>query len=135
MIPCTKQWEIEHSLPLNPNTTILGRRQVAIKNTLTATLLCVLISGCSGLPDMGFPGVHKMDIQQGNIITNDMVELLRSGMTRSQVQYVMGTPLIVDTFNDNHWDYVYQLQLGEGGSKEQKLRIIFVNDRVSEIQR
>jgi len=84
---------------------------------------------------MEFPGVHKMDIQQGNIITDDMVELLRPGMTRSQVQYVMGTPLIVDTFNDNHWDYVYQLQQGEGGSKEQKLRIIFVNDRVSEIQR
>lgn len=108
---------------------------MSIKHTLTATLLCVLLSGCSGLADMEFPGVHKMDIQQGNIITDDLVELLRPGMTRSQVQYVMGTPLIVDTFNDNHWDYVYQLQLGEGGSKEQKLRIIFVNDRVSEIQR
>ena len=106
-----------------------------MKRYFATVVIALVLTGCSSLADLEFPGVHKMDIQQGNIITDDMVELLRPGMTRSQVQYVMGTPLIVDTFNDNHWDYVYQLQLGEGGSQEQKLRIIFVNDRVSEIQR
>ena len=108
---------------------------MSIKHYFTSALLCAVLTGCSGLADMEFPGVHKMDIQQGNIITDEMVDLLRPGMTPSQVQYVMGTPLIVDTFNDNHWDYVYQLRLGDGGYQEQKLRIIFVNDRVSEIQR
>ena len=106
-----------------------------MKHYLTTALLCLVLTGCSGLADIEFPGVHKMDIQQGNIITDDMVDLLRPGLTRSQVQYVMGTPLIVDTFNDNHWDYVYQMRQGDGNTQEEKLRIIFVNDRVSEIQR
>lgn len=105
-----------------------------MKHLFTATALAITLTGCSSIADMEFPGVHKMDVQQGNIITSEMVELLRPGLTRDQVRYVMGTPLIVDTFNDNHWDYVYQLKQGDGSSTEQKLRVIFVNDRVSEIQ-
>jgi outer membrane protein assembly factor BamE len=106
-----------------------------MKRYLATAVLAFALTGCSSLADMEFPGVHKMDVQQGNIITDDMVSLLRPGLTRDQVQYVMGTPLIVDTFNDNHWDYVYQLTKGDGSKTEEKLRVIFVNNRVSEIQR
>ena len=60
------------------------------------------------MESLTFPSVHKIDVQQGNLITDEMVELLRPGLTKNQVQYVMGTPLVVDTFNPNHWDYVYQ---------------------------
>ena len=106
-----------------------------MKRYFATVLIALALTGCSSLADLEFPGVHKMDIQQGNIITDDMVELLRPGLTRDQVQYVMGTPLVVDTFNDSHWDYVYQLKQGDGTSTEAKLRVIFINDRVSEIQR
>ncbi|MCP4879581.1 MAG: outer membrane protein assembly factor BamE [Gammaproteobacteria bacterium] len=106
-----------------------------MKRYFATALLTLALSGCSSLADIEFPGVHKMDIQQGNIVTDEMVDLLRPGLTRAQVQYVMGTPLIVDTFNDNHWDYVYRLKLGDGTATDEKLRVIFVNDRVSEIQR
>ena len=105
-----------------------------MKRYFATALMALALTGCSSLIDMEFPGVHKMDVQQGNIITDEMVDLLRLGLTRDQVQYVMGTPLVVDTFNDSHWDYVYQLKQGDGSITEARLRVIFVNDRVSEIQ-
>ena len=74
---------------------------------------------------LSFPSVHKIDIQQGNLITDEMADLLRPGLTQRQVQYVIGTPLVVDTFNPNHWDYVYQYRFGDGTIEERKIRVIF----------
>jgi len=51
-----------------------------------------------------------MDIQQGNVITSDMLLKLRPGMSKSQVQFIMGTPLLVDSFHTNRWDYFYQFR-------------------------
>ena len=66
------------------------------------------LAGCS------FPGVYKIDIQQGNVVTQDMIDQLRPGMTRRQVRFIMGNPLLVDTFHANRWDYLYSLQPGGG---------------------
>ena len=85
---------------------------------LTAALcFTLLLAGCASSTDSGsklisFPGAYKIDIQQGNVITQEMVDQLRPGMTRAQVQYVMGTPLLEDTFNKDRWDYVYSMQPG-----------------------
>jgi outer membrane protein assembly factor BamE len=54
--------------------------------------------------------MHVIDIQQGTIITPEMVSQLKPGMTRSQVQFVMGTPTIADPFHHERWDYVYTLE-------------------------
>ena len=97
------------------------------------SLFIALISGCSTLDSLSFPAVHKINIQQGNLITDEMVDLLRPGLTQRQVQYVMGTPLVVDTFNPNHWDYVYQYRFGDGTIEERKLRVIFEQGRVVSI--
>ena len=86
-----------------------------MKRYLITSLFIALLGGCSNIDSLGFPGVHKIDIQQGNLFTDEMVELLRPGLTQRQVQYVMGTPLVVDTFNPNHWDYVYQYRHGDPG--------------------
>lgn len=108
--------------------------------TLAAALFsATLLTGCASSTDSGsklisFPGAYKIDIQQGNVITREMVNQLRPGMTRAQVQYVMGTPLIEDTFNSNRWDYIYSLQPG-GKSREQKtVTLFFVNDQLHSIQ-
>ena len=53
---------------------------------------------------------YKMDIQQGNVVTSEMLLKLRPGMTKSQVQFIMGTPLLVDSFHSDRWDYFYQLR-------------------------
>jgi len=79
------------------------------------------LAGCS------FPGVYKIDIQQGNVVTQDMIDQLRPGMTRRQVRFIMGNPLLQDTFNTNRWDYLYTLQPG-GGQRQQERMSVFFND-------
>jgi outer membrane protein assembly factor BamE len=53
---------------------------------------------------------YKMDIRQGNYVTPDMREKLKIGMTKVQVRYILGTPMINDIFHNNRWDYVYRLE-------------------------
>lgn len=71
--------------------------------------------------------VYKIDIQQGNIVTQDMVDKLRPGMSRSQSHFALGTPLIQDTFHPERADYVYTIQPG-GGSRLQERLTLFFND-------
>jgi outer membrane protein assembly factor BamE (lipoprotein component of BamABCDE complex)/ketosteroid isomerase-like protein len=84
-------------------------------------------SGCGAkLPSMK---PFKMEVQQGNVVTSKMLLQLRPGMTRSQVRYIMGTPLIVDSFRDNRWDYFYELR--KQGSVVEKRRVILDFDKDS----
>jgi outer membrane protein assembly factor BamE len=76
------------------------------------------------------PRVFKFPIQQGNVVTQEMVDKLQPGMTRSQVRFVMGTPLIVDTFNQNRWDYLYTLKLPSGKELREQMTILFEGDRL-----
>jgi outer membrane protein assembly factor BamE len=80
-------------------------------------------AGCSYLPHI----MYKIDVQQGNVVTEEMLEKLKPGMTKSQVLFVMGSPLIVDAFRDNRWDYVYVLR-EKGELVEQKRLTIYFND-------
>ncbi len=99
---------------------------MAIKLLLPMVLgITVVLGGCSYL---NFPGVHKIDIQQGNIITQEMVDQLRPGMTKPQVRFVMGTPLIADTFNQSRWDYFYALKEGSGKESRERMSIFFDKD-------
>ena len=89
--------------------------------------ICLILSslfstGCSWLK---FPGVHKVDIQQGNIVNQEMIDKLRPGMTQSQVQFVLGTPLIVDSFNNMRWDYFYSRLSSYGVKTEERITIYF----------
>ena len=65
--------------------------------------MLLLLSGCSYIPTLPY----KIDIQQGNVVTEEMVEKLKPGMSRSQVRFVLGTPLITDVFHADRWDYFY----------------------------
>lgn len=86
-----------------------------------------LEAGCGAkLPSMK---PFKMEVQQGNVVTSKMLLQLRPGMTRSQVRYIMGTPLIVDSFRDNRWDYFYELR--KQGVIVEKRRVILDFDKDS----
>jgi len=86
-----------------------------------------LESGCGAkLPSVK---PFKMEVQQGNVVTSKMLLQLRPGMTRSQVRYIMGTPLIVDSFRDNRWDYFYELR--KQGAVVEKRRVILDFDKDS----
>jgi outer membrane protein assembly factor BamE len=77
--------------------------------------------------------VHKIDVQQGNVVTQDMVNQLKTGMTRSQVQFIMGSPLVVDTFHQHRWDYVYYFKPGYGEPTEQRVTLLFNEDSLASI--
>jgi outer membrane protein assembly factor BamE len=77
--------------------------------------------------------VHRIDVQQGNVVTQDMVDQLKTGMNRSQVQFIMGTPLVIDTFHQQRWDYIYYFKPGYGDATEQKVTLSFDNDTLTGI--
>ncbi|CAA6812501.1 MAG: Outer membrane protein assembly factor BamE [uncultured Thiotrichaceae bacterium] len=89
-------------------------------------LSTALLSGCS---------IYKMDIQQGNYITQEAISQLKPGMNRSEVQEVLGTPLLTDDFRQNRWDYVFYIEEKGQVSKKSSLAVFF-NDQgiVSDIR-
>lgn len=89
---------------------------------LLISLTLVFISAC------GFPGVYKINVEQGNIVTQEMVNQLKPGMSRRQVRFIMGTALIEDTFNRNRWDYVFVLRNGSTVLDQSKLTVEFDQD-------
>ena len=72
--------------------------------------------------------VHRIDVQQGNVVTQEMVALLRLGMDKKKVRYVMGTPIIRDTFHANRWDYLYTFREGGAGSTERRVVTVVFNE-------
>lgn len=95
---------------------------------LTLTGLFLTLAACSSFE---FPGAYKLAIDQGNIITGEMVSQLDVGMSRSQVEFILGSPLIRDTFSPDRWDYLYTLDQRKGDVERHQLTIFFENDRVS----
>jgi len=94
-----------------------------MKKLFLSLALLAALSGC----------IHKMDIEQGNIITPEMVSKLHTGMTEDQVQAIMGTPMLLNTFNDNRIDYVYTFKPARGKLTEKHITLIFRNHRLQEI--
>jgi len=90
----------------------------------------LVLSGCNNIGSMDFPGVYKISIPQGNIITQEMVDQLRPGMTKRQVIFVMGTPLVRDPYHQDRWDYVYNFQPGGGERGQERLSVLFENDQL-----
>ena len=82
----------------------------------------LLLQACSNLE---FPGVYKLPIEQGNVITQEMIDQLKPGMSKSQVEYVLGTALIKDYFNGQRWDYVYSIERNNEERQQQRLSIFF----------
>ncbi len=94
-------------------------------------LLSLLAAGCSTFK---FPGVHRITIQQGNVITQAMVDKLKPGMTKNQVRFVLGNAVISDSLNRNRWDYVYTVQVSGGRRFRQQLSLYFVDEQLSHFE-
>ncbi len=80
------------------------------------------------------PFVYRQDIHQGNVISQEMVDQLRPGMTKRQVTYVMGAPLMIDPFHDDRWDYVYSNQPGDEPRVQKNVTLIFKGDELAALQ-
>jgi outer membrane protein assembly factor BamE len=74
--------------------------------------------------------VHRIDIQQGNYVTQDLVEKLKPGMTKAEVRQLLGTPLLADVFHANRWDYYFSNVVGRRTAERARLSVLFENDKV-----
>jgi len=100
------------------------------------TFIAVLaLAGCSipTLPTL--PGLkpYIMDVQQGNVVTQDMIAKIQPGMSRNQVRFALGTPLLVDPFRTDRWDYVYLYNKAGTVTEQRKIAVIFKDDKLVRI--
>jgi len=102
-----------------------------IYNLIILVVFSLLLSGCGSVTSFAFPGVYRLNIPQGNIITQEMVDQLRPGLTKRQVNFIMGTPLVKDTFDQDRWDYLYSFQPGGGERVQERLTVFFENDQLT----
>jgi len=105
-----------------------------IRSAIAAAGVCLLLAACQQVPML--PGLkpYRMNIQQGNVVTQDMVAKLKPGMTRQQVRFVMGTPPIADTFHQDRWDYVYYLNKGGKVVEHRRIVLLFDGDTLKRIE-
>jgi len=87
--------------------------------------LASIVASLTACSTFRFPGVYKVRVQQGNFIEKKMVDQLKIGMTPRQVQYIMGTPLIKDTFNIERWDYLFMVQRGGEVLVDKRFTVFF----------
>ena len=94
-------------------------------------LIALLVPGCTYVPLLT---PYKMDIQQGNVVTQAMVARLERGMTRGQVRFTLGTPLVVDPFRADRWDYVYLYKKKGSVTEQRRIVVVFRDDRLDRIE-
>jgi outer membrane protein assembly factor BamE len=96
----------------------------------------LLLTGCSMPTLPTLPGVtpYHMDVQQGNVVTQEMISKLKPGMSRSQVRFALGTPLVVDPFRTNRWDYVFRYEKAGRLVEHQRIAVIFEGDKLVRIE-
>lgn len=99
-----------------------------MRKTLALLFVLLPLAACSNLE---FPGVYKLPIEQGNIVTEEMVSQLEPGMSTGQVEFVLGSPLIRDSFSSNRWDYLYVLRKPDDTVEKQRLTVYFDNGLLS----
>jgi len=93
-------------------------------------VIVFLTSGCSPETFSRFSPVYRIDVQQGNVITQEMLSQLRVGMDRNKVKFIMGTPLLADPFHLDRWDYVYTFKKGHGQLEERHISLHFKDDQL-----
>lgn len=86
------------------------------------------------LPACSFFAPYRIDVRQGNYIDESMLAQLKPGMTREQVRFVLGSPLVADVFRADRWDYVYRFKPGRGDARQRAISVFFVDDRFDRVE-
>jgi len=109
----------------SPDRTPFVHALRMLRSIATAITFSFLLGACS---------IHKIDVQQGNVITKEMMEKLKIGMDKSQVSRLLGTPLVVDPFRAGRWDYAYKFVSGDTGEvQSSQITLIFDGNNLSRI--
>jgi len=115
-----------------PDTMRLNRRPKTLKMTIAVACASVLLTACSmpklSMPSFSLPRVHKLTVQQGNVLSQEMIDKLKPGMTRSQVAYIMGEPIFRNSFNESRWDYIYTIEVPGYFNEQVHVSLFFEQD-------
>ena len=109
----------------------------AMKHLMSSVISIALLGGCGlsnfKFPNLKIPRVYKIPVQQGNVITQEMVNRLKPGMTRNQVSFVMGDTVLQDPFERNRWVYLYTLEVPDFFEQQLKMILDFEDDLLTTI--
>jgi len=105
------------------------RPAFSFPSVFAAIAFAFALSACS------FFAPYSIDIRQGNHVDDSMLAQLKPGMTREQVRFALGSPLVVDVFHSDRWDYIYRFKSGKSGKVEQRtVSVFFVNDKLDRVE-
>lgn len=91
------------------------------------------LAGCGAEGSRKLPGVYRIDIQQGNIIEQEMLDRLQPGMDKDQVRFIMGTPAVEDPFHEDRWDYLFTYSKGGARREQRHVILYFENDKLTHV--
>ena len=118
----------------NINMKLFPNPRHPLLSVLLSVLLITGLSQLVGCAATEVPGVYRIDVQQGNIITSDMLARLEPGMNKRKVRFILGTPLIADAFNSERWDYIYTFRTGTDQRLQRNVTAIFENERLLRLE-
>lgn len=109
-----------------------------MKKFFPAVFLTVLpfMVACSNTPDVTSALTayrYRVDVRQGNLVTQEMAAKLKPGQTKDQVRFILGTPLVADMFHADRWDYLYRFQSGKGDVQQRRLVVFFEDGRLARL--
>jgi len=94
----------------------------------------LILAGCSSTPEItSYLTPYRIDIRQGNFVSQEMVAQLKLGQSKDQVRFILGTPLVTDLFHADRWDYVYRFQPGRGEAQQRRLAVYFADGKLARI--
>jgi outer membrane protein assembly factor BamE len=112
--------------------SFIAPRVAAIGVAVAATMLLGACANPFSRKSLdSFSLTYKINIQQGMVVTQEMADQLKVGMTRDQVRFVLGTPILTDPFHADRWDYPFRFQPGRGTVEERRFAVYFENDRLT----
>ena len=101
------------------------------KRFIFLIIFFISLGGCSSEGARKLPGVYRIDVQQGNVIEQEMLDKLKPGMAKQQVHFIMGTPTIVDPFRKDRWEYIYTFSKGGKRRQQRHITIYFEEDKLA----
>jgi outer membrane protein assembly factor BamE len=97
-------------------------------------LLLPFLAACSGAPVItSVLKPYRIDVRQGNFVTQDMVAQLKPGLSREQVRFILGSPLVADMFHADRWDYVYTFKHGHSEAQQRTLTVFFQDNKLTRV--
>jgi outer membrane protein assembly factor BamE len=90
---------------------------------------------CASCSHYKFPWVYRIDVEQGNVLDEQQIAQLQVGMTQKQVKFLLGSPMVQDTFKQNRWDYFYSMRTGKGIFNRQRITLTFEGNTLSNIEK